>query len=467
MAVSQQFAAGALSAGGVSGEALADFRSGLRGHHFCPGEPGYEDGRAVWNGMVDKRPALIVRCAGVSDVLRTLTFARERRLPVAVRGGGHNVAGHAVCDGGVVIDFSHMKSIRVDPQRRTARAEPGVTWGEFDRETQAFGLATTGGLVSTTGIAGLTLGGGVGWLVRKHGLACDNLISADVITADGTFWTASAEQNADLFWALRGGGGNLGVVTSLKYRLHPVGPVVGGMLLHPIDDAKQVLAFYRDFAPTAPDDLTLYCGLLSAPDGAPVVALIGCYSGPPGSADAVLAPVRGFGSPIADLFQETSYCAMQSLLDAAFPAGMRYHWKSSFIDRLPAEAIDRIVEAAAAKTSPLSSVVLEYYGGAASRVPEDATAFPHRVPQFDLIISAQWADPAEDQTHVTWVRRTWESMRPFSSGRVYVNVIDEGEDRVREAFGVNYERLASLKSKYDPDNLFRFNQNVAPATVSG
>lgn len=301
--------------------------------------------------------------------------------------------------------------------------------GDFDRETQAFGLATTGGVVSTTGLAGLTLGGGVGWLVRKYGLTCDNLVSADVVTADGTFLTASAESNADLFWGLRGGGGNLGVVTSLKYQLNPVGPVVSAMLLHPVRDAAQVLAFYRDFIPTAPDELTLYCGLLTAPDGAPAVALIGCYGGSLESADAVLAQVRGLGSPVADLFQEMPYCAMQSLLDPAFPAGSRYRWKSAFMERLPFDAIDAIVEAAARKTSPSSAIVLEYYGGAAGRVPEDATAFPHRRPQFNLIISAGWADPREDHTHIEWVGHTWDSLRPYVSDCVYVNVIDQGEAR--------------------------------------
>ena len=452
-----------LLAAGVSGDALATLQSGLRGELLQPGSPGYDAARRIWNGMVDKRPGVIVRCAGVSDALLGVRFARETGAPIAVRGGGHNVAGNALCDGGVVLDMSAMRAVRVDPVRGTARAEPGVTWAAFDCETQAFGLATTGGVVSTTGIAGLTLGGGVGWLVRRHGLACDNLLSLDVITADGELRTASDETNPDLFWALRGGGSNVGVVTSLEYRLHPVGPqVMGGMLLHPLERAAEVVAFYRDFVPTAPDELTLYCALLSAPDGTPVVALVGCYSGPLEQAEAVLAPVRSFGAPIADLFAPLPYVQMQSILDAAFPFGMRYRWRSTFLERLPSEAIDVLSSAAATRPSPLSALMLEYYGDAPGRLAEDATAFPHRAPQLNLVISAQWGDPARDDENEAWLRRTLDEIRPFASGRVYANVIDRGEGRVHEAFGTNYERLLALKRRWDPDNRFRFNTNIDP-----
>jgi FAD/FMN-containing dehydrogenase len=461
VATSEQSAT--LLAAGISRETLADLEGGLRGALLRPDSPGYDDARRLWNGMVDKHPAVIVRCAGVSDALRAVRFARDVGAPIAIRGGGHNVAGNALCDGGVVVDLSAMRSVHVDPGMRTARAEPGATWGLFDRETQAFGLASTGGVISTTGIAGLTLGGGVGWLVRKHGLACDNLVSVDVITADGELRTASDEQNQDLFWALRGSGSNLGIVTSLEYRLHPVGPlVVGGMVLHPLDKAAEVVSFYRDFAPVAPEDLTLYCGFLSTPDGMPVVGLVGCYSGSPDDADGVLAPVRGFGTPVADLFAPRPYCEMQSMLDAAFPQGMRYRWRSTFLERLPAEAIEAIASAAAARPSPLSAVMLEHYGDAPARLAEDATAFPHRAPQFNLVISAEWAEPADDDLNEQWLRAALDAVRPYSSGRVYLNALDRGENRIREAYGPNYDRLLMLKRQWDPDNVFRFNTNIDP-----
>ncbi|SNR50444.1 FAD-binding oxidoreductase [Blastococcus mobilis] len=456
---------GSMLASGLSGELIEAFRAEHRGDCFTPSDDAYDARRALWNGMVDKRPALIARCAGVADVLRTLTLARDAGLPLAVRGGGHNVAGLALCDGAVVADLSAMRSVRVDPKNRKVRAEAGVLWGELDRETQAFGLATTGGIVSTTGIAGLTLGGGVGWLARKYGHSCDNLVSVDVVTPDGVLRTASAEDHADLFWGMRGGGGNLGIATSLEYRLHPVGPtVVGGMILHPADRAADVLRFYREFIPAAPEELGLYCGLLSAPDGTPVVALIGCYHGPLDDAEAVLAPVRSFGTPIVDMFQQRPYVEMQSLLDAAFPAGARYRWRSSFLRDLADGAVDAIVEAAASRTSPFSAIVLEWYGGAPNRVSEDATAFPHREPQFDLIVSAMWMDPGEDDLHTDWVRRVWGDLAPYGSGRVYSNVVDRGEEgRVREAYGAGFSRLRELKERYDPDNMLRYNHNVATA----
>jgi hypothetical protein len=443
--------------------AVQDFRASVRGELLRPSDAGFDTARKVWNGMVDKTPALILRCAGVSDVMTAVDFARSNDLLVAVRGGGHNVGGSAVCDRGLVIDLSRMKGVRVDPARRTARAEGGVTWGEFDRETQAFGLASTGGTVSTTGIAGLTLGGGVGWLVRKHGLACDNLLSVDIVTADGQLRTASASENEDLFWGLRGGGGNFGVVTSLEYRLHPVGPVLGGMVLYPQANARDVLRFYREFTRTAPEELTAYCGFLTAPDGNPVVGVIACYSGPLETGEAVVRPLREFGTPAADLIQPMAYSQMNTLLDAAFPSGSQNYWKADFLKELSDDAIDVLVTQAGKMTSPLSAMVVEYYGGAASRVDEAATAFPHRQAQYDLIIAAQWANPMESDQHIQWVRETSEAAQPFASGRVYVNALGvEGEERVREAYGANYDRLVALKNTYDPTNLFRLNQNIKP-----
>ncbi|MGY1608465.1 MULTISPECIES: FAD-binding oxidoreductase [unclassified Geodermatophilus] len=456
---------GSMLASGLSGDMLEVFRAEHRGECFTPSDDGFDARRALWNGMVDKRPALIARCAGVADVLRTVALARDAGLPLAVRGGGHNVAGLAMCDGGVVADLSAMRAIRVDPQNRTARAEGGVLWGDLDRETQTFGLATTGGIVSTTGIAGLTLGGGVGWLARKYGHSCDNLVSVDVVTPDGVLRTASADDHPELFWGMRGGGANLGIATSLEFRLHPVGPtIVGGMILHAAEYATDVLRFYREFIPTAPEELGLYCGLLSAPDGTPVVALIGCYHGALEEAEAVLAPVRSFGRPIADMFQQRPYVEMQSLLDAAFPAGARYRWRSSFLQEVSDGVVEEMVEAAASRTSPFSAIVLEWYGGAPNRVPEGATAFPHREPQFDLIVSAMWMDPSEDDMHTAWVRQVWDGLAPFGSGRVYSNVVDRGEEnRIREAYGSGFARLRELKARYDPDNMLRYNHNVAEA----
>jgi FAD binding domain/Berberine and berberine like len=443
--------------------AVQALSAGVRGEVLRPGSSGFEAARKVWNGMIDKTPAVIVRCAGVSDVISAVNFARDNDLVVAVRGGGHNVTGNATCDRGLVIDLSPMKAVRVDHDRRTARAEGGVTWEEFNRETQAFGLATTGGVVSTTGIAGLTLGGGVGWLVRKHGMSSDNVLSADIVTADGRLRTASENENEDLFWALRGGGGNFGVVTSLEYRLHPVGPVLGGMVLHQQSDAKAVLGFYRDFTRTAPDELTTYCGFLTTPDGVPVVGMIPCYCGPLEEGEAVLRPLRDFGTPIADLVQPMGYCDMNTLLDAAFPAGMQNYWKSGFVEDLSDAAIDVLVDRAARMTSPRSALIIEYYGGAASRVGEDATAFPHRQAQYDVVITAQWADPTESDLHSGWARETWEALQPFGSGRVYVNTLGvEGDERVREAYGANYDRLVQVKNTYDPTNFFRLNQNIKP-----
>jgi FAD/FMN-containing dehydrogenase len=453
-----------VTAGGLALDEMAiqGFAAGFHGELFRPGDGGFDDARRVWNGMIDRTPALIARCAGVADVVAAVNFAREQQLLVAVRGGGHNVSGNAVCDRGLVIDLSRMRGIRVDPARRTARVEGGATWGDLDREAQAFGLATTGGIISTTGVGGLTLGGGVGWLVRKHGLACDNLLSVDVVTADGRLVTASDAEHADLFWGIRGGGGNFGVVTSLEFRLHPVGPVLGGMVLHPREAAPAVLRFYREFTQRAPEELTTYCGLLTAPDGVPVVALIACYSGSPEEGERVLRPLREFGSPVADLIGPMPYRQMQGLLDAGFPKGLRNYWKGNFLRELPDEAIDRIVARAAEMASPLSAVVLEYYGGAASRVDEGATAFPHRRAMYDLVIIAQWADPAEDERHAAWARETAAALEPYASG-VYVNLLGtEGDERVRAAYGANYERLATLKARYDPANLFRMNQNIRP-----
>jgi FAD/FMN-containing dehydrogenase len=416
--------------------------------------------------MIDRSPALIARCAGAADVVNAVNLARDLNLLVAVRGGGHSAAGNGVCDRGLVIDLSPMKGIRVDPARRTARAEPGVTWGEFDRETQAFGLATTGGIVSTTGIAGLTLGGGIGWLMRTHGLTCDNLLSVDIVTADGHLQTASAEENADLFWAVRGGGGNFGVVTSFEYQLHPVGPLVlAGLLVWPRPMARDVLRLYRDFTRTAPENASAYAALGTAPDGVPIVAVIPFVHGPIEDGERLLKPVRDFGPPVADLVQPMPYTTCQQMLDAMNPPGNRVYWKSAVLRDLDDDALDTVIEHAATTPSPLSPAILEFYGGATNRVGVQETAYPLRDAVYALNAVSTWTDPSQDEANIRWSRGLWEAMRPFSPGSVYVNFVglDEGDDRVRAAYGPNYGRLAHLKARYDPTNLFRLNQNIPPA----
>jgi hypothetical protein len=446
--------------------AAQSLQASVRGQVLRPGEEGFDAARHVWNGMIDRTPALIVRCAGAADVITSIAFARDHNLPLAVRGGGHSAAGNGVCDGGLVLDLSGMKGIRVDPARRTVRAEPGLTWAEFDRETQAFGLATTGGVVSSTGVAGLTLGGGIGWLMRTHGLTCDNLLSVDLVTADGQLRTASTEENADLFWAVRGGGGNFGVATSFEYRLHPVGPtVLGGLLIWPRTLAKDVLRLYRDFTQMAPENASAYAALGTSPDGVPIVVVIPFYNGAIADGEKLLKPLRDFGPPVADLVQPMPYTALQQILDPLNPPGNRVYWKSAVLEHLDDDALDTILEHAAATPSPLSAAIIEFYGGAANRVGAQETAYPHRDATFALNAVAAWTDPSQDEANVRWSRGLWEAMRPFSPGSVYVNFLglDEGEDRVRAAYGPNYDRLAQIKARYDPHNLFRINQNVKPA----
>jgi FAD/FMN-containing dehydrogenase len=416
----------------------------------------------------------------VSDVVAAVRFARERDLLVAVRGGGHGVGGHAVCDGGLVIDLSPMKLVEVDPSRRTARAEAGVLWGEFDRATQAFGLATTGGVVTHTGIAGLTLGGGIGWLMRKHGATVDNLLSAQLVTAEGRIVTASPEQHPDLFWSLRGGGGNFGIVTSFEYRLHRVGPLVlAGPIFHLLDDATELLRFYRDFIADAPDELTTIFNLRRAPPlpllpaevhGRPVAIVVVCYAGPPRDGEIIIRPLRAFGSPLVDGIEARPYTELQAMFDATVPHGWHYYWKSSELPPLSDGAIDTLAENAAAQTSPLSYCITFQLGGAVGRVGADDTAFSQRDAAHNVNINAVWKeDDPEPERHVEWARRFHTALEPFACDRVYVNFLgDEGASRVRSAYGEQkYERLATLKEKWDPSNFFRHNQNIAPRSATG
>ncbi len=443
---------------------VEEFQGGLRGPLLRPESDGYEAARKLWNGMFDRRPALIARCAGTADVIRAVNFARDHRLHVAVRGGGHSFPGHSICDGGLLIDLSAMKGIRVDPAARRAQAQPGVKWIDFDHETQAFGLATSGGTVSDTGIAGLTLGGGLGWLSSKHGLTVDNLTSADIVTADGRLVTANAAENPDLFWALRGGGGNFGIVTSFEYQLHAVGPmVVGGMVLYPLSQAKEVLRFYRDFTKTAPDELTIYAGFVTPPGGETVVALICCYCGPLGEGEEAVRPFKSLGTPVHDALGPLPFVAQQQIFDAGFPTGSNYYAKAASLGDLTDEAIEILIEYAATMPSPLSGMVIQTVFGAASRVAPDATAFRPRAFPYAPIIVSQWLDPAQTAENVAWARDCWGALQPFAGG-VYVNDLGENdEDRVPAAYGANYQRLAALKKKYDPDNFFRLNPNIKPA----
>jgi FAD/FMN-containing dehydrogenase len=443
--------------------ALESLRAGMRGQVLGPADAGYETARKVHNGMIDKRPAVIARCTGVADVMTALAFGIDQRLPVAVRGGGHNVAGKAVCDDGIVIDLSSMKGMRVDPAARVARAQAGLTWGEFDRETQAFGLATTGGAVSTTGIAGLTLGGGIGWLQRMYGLTCDNLLSADVVTADGRLLTASATDNADLFWGLRGGGGNFGIVTSFDYQLHEIGPVLAGPAVYPFSAATSVFRFYRDYTASAPDDVFLEFGMATLPDGQRVIMLFAVYVGPPEAGEAVVQPIREFGSPLEVAIVPMSYCDVQRAYDGDFPFGLLNYWKSSNLRELSDDAIDTMIAFMETAPSDRPMVIIDQFGGAVARVPNDATAFGHRDAAYDLIIAAIWSDPSEQEAHIDWARRFWDAMQPYASGDVYVNYLsEEGDERVRAAYGHHYARLVELKRRYDPQNVFQHNQNITP-----
>jgi FAD/FMN-containing dehydrogenase len=445
---------------------LDDLRAQLRGAVVTADDPDYDVVRRVWNGFIDKRPALFARCATPEDVITAVTFAREHDLEVAVRGGGHNVAGKALCDGGIVIDCSPMKGIEVDRSACTARVHSGVVWGELDRETQAHGLATAGGIVSTTGIAGLTLGGGFGWLMRRHGLSCDNVASIDVVTADGVPVAASETENSELFWAMRGAGANFAIATSITYRLHPVGPLVtGGLILFTWEQARDVFRFYRDTTREAPDELTMYAAMLHTPEGQRIAALAACHAGPIERGEAALAPVKAFGSPVADLLGPLPFVDQQQLLDPTVPKGDLYYEKASFIDELNDDAIDVMIDRYEQSPSPRSMVLVEHHGGAIRDQVPDATAFPHRAPEYNLVLPGIWTDRRESDDNIAWVRASWDAMTPFTSEAVYVNYMsdDETDERVRAAYGASYPRLALLKAKYDPTNVFHLNQNIRPA----
>jgi FAD/FMN-containing dehydrogenase len=441
---------------------------GFAGSLLRPKDEEFDEARRVYNGLVDKRPGLIARCHGEADIVTAVNFGREAGLEISVRGGGHSVAGTCATEGGLMIDLSALKGIYVDPDSRTARVQPGVIWGELNRETQLHGLAVTGGVISTTGVAGLTLGGGLGWLMPKFGLATDNLLSARVVTAAGETVTASPAENADLFWALRGGGGNFGIVSSFEFRLHEVGPLItGGLVAHPFDAAEEFLRFYREFAAGSSDDLMTFAGVGHAPDGsgAKLALCVACHLGSPEQADKDLDPLRQFGSPLLVDLGPMPYAVLNSLLDAGYPPGSLNYWKSGFLSELSDGAIDVTLERFAVCPSPMTAILLEHFHGEVTRVPTDATAVQHRDPSHNFAITSVWTDPAATEENVAWTRETFEAMAPFLTGRRYLNYFsddDTGEESAREAYGPNYERLVEVKTAYDPANLFRRNANVPP-----
>jgi FAD/FMN-containing dehydrogenase len=437
----------------------------IKGSILQPGDADYDNARKVWNGMIDRKPALIAQCTDADDISECVKFARKQNMIVSVRGGGHNVAGNAVCEGGLMIDLSRMKEIKVDVTNKTATAEPGVILREFDAATIQHGLATTGGTVSDTGLAGLTLGGGIGWLMGRFGTTCDNLLGAEMILANGEKVIADKDNNTDLYWAIRGGGGNFGIVSKFKYQLHTFGPnVVGGMILYPMDQAKAVLQFYREFARNAPDELMAYSGFIVTPDGLPVTMVFPAWLGNAKDAEKNLAPLRSFGTPIADMVTEMPYTALQSALDAAAPAGIRRYWKSGYFTELSDELLDIIIKNISVRPSPLSPFLFFHIRGAAARMDADATAFGHREDHWDSDIISQWLEAADDEKNISWTRNFWNEIRPFTKG-VYVNHLsgDDEDARVKDAYGGNYERLRTIKKKYDPDNFFRMNNNIKPA----
>ena len=459
----------------LSSATIDALRGRLRGALCLPGEPGYEQARTIWNAMIDRRPALVVRAAGAGDVVQAVDLARTYGLLVSMRGGGHNIAGNAVCDQGLLIDLSPMKSIRIDPHGSTARVEPGVTLGEFDREAQTFGLATPLGINSTTGVAGLTLGGGFGWLSRKHGLTVDNLLGADVVTADGKLVHANDRDNPDLFWAIRGGGGNFGVVTSFEFELHPVGPeVLAGLIVHPFSRARELLEGYRQFVADAPEELTVWVVMRKAPPlpfvpqefhGKEVLIFALCYTGDLEKGKKAVAPLQALGKPIADVVGPTPFAGWQTAFDPLLTPGARNYWKSHDFVTLSDGAINTMLDFVGRLPSPECEVFVGNLGQAVNRVPVDATAYPHRDVEFVLNVHTRWSDAAQDQECVGWARQLFDKMTPYATGGVYVNFMPEDESQrvPAGAYGPNYERLAKLKGKYDPANLFRQNQNIVPA----
>jgi FAD/FMN-containing dehydrogenase len=450
----------------IDADRVDAFSVSISGTVLQPGEDHYEAARRVHNGLIDKRPALIARCRGAADVSAAVGLARETGLEISIRGGGHNIAGRSVTDGGLMIDLAEMKGMYVDPEARTIRAQGGAIWSEFNRETAVHGLAVTGGAISTTGIAGLTLGGGLGWLMGIHGLAADNLLSAELVNADGAVLNVTAESDPDLFWALRGGGGNFGVATSLEYRLHPLSEVVGGLVAHPFEAARDVLRFYREFTQSVPDELTVFGGLVYAPGSSDLrlAALVVCHAGPAEQAQKDLAPLREFGQPLMVELGPMPYAVMNTLLDDGFPRGALNYWKSSFVESLDDELIDLAIERFETTPSPLNAILFEHFHGAVTRVGVSDTAVPHREVGYNLLMPSVWLEAADTEANIAWTRATFDLFSPYFAERRWLNYFsdDDGTDAVRAAYGPNYDRLVELKRRYDPENAFRLNHNIDP-----
>ena len=456
-------------------ETFEDLKKRLRGPVLLAGDAGYDESRSVWNGMIDRHPAAIVRCLGVADVIAGVQFAREHDLLLCIKGGGHNIAGLAAADGALMLDMSLMHGVWVDPRAKVAHAQAGCLLGDVDRETQVHGLATVLGFVSLTGIAGLTLGGGFGYLTRRWGWTADNVLGMDLVTADGRPVRASDEENPDLFWGLRGGGGNFGVVTGIEYALHPVGPqVVGGVVAWPASEAREVLALYRTLAEEAPPELTLVAMMRPAPPapwlpkemhGKPIVALLACHSGDPEEGEKAVSPIKSFGKPIGDILVRRPYTQLQSLLDGTQPRGRRYYWKSEYLPRIEPALCDTAIEQAARIRSPHSAVVLFQIGGALNQLADEHSPAGNRDARYVLNIAGSWEQPGDDATNVEWARQAWNELKSFSTGGNYVNfqTQDEGPERVEAALGKGLKRLAEIKTRWDPQNVFRANRNINPA----
>ena len=452
----------------IDRSALSPLEQSFSGRLLLPGDDGYETARRVHNGMIDRRPSIIARCSGTADVVHALDFAIRHDLGIAVRGGGHNVAGRAVIDDGMMIDLSPMKGIDVDPRARGVRVQAGVTWGEFNRETQLHGLATTGGAVSSTGVSGLTLGGGFGFLMGKHGFTIDNLSSVEVVTAEGRILRASKEENSELLWGLRGGGGNFGVATSFEFMLHAIGPVVnGGMIAFPIDRSKDMLRFYRELTRAAPDELTVAAGLTHSGDGSgqQLAAMLVCHCGPADEAAAALHPIKAFGTPVVDRLGPLSYTSLNQMLDSTFPKLALNYWKTCFLGELNDDVITVLREQFARSASPMNKLILEHFHGAALQPKPTDTAFPHRDPGYGVLIIAQWSDPKDNARNIAWAKETFAALEPFARNAAYSNYLadDEPLTGVKRAFAENFPRLQKLKDRYDPGNLFRNNQNIPPS----
>jgi len=460
----------------LASDAVEELRAKFSGPIFTPSDEGYDDARSIWNAMIDKRPGAVARCTGTADIIEALNFARDAGVPISTRAGGHNIGGTSLCDDGIVVDLSHLKGIHVDLPNETVRVQPGVLLGDIDRETQAFGRVVPAGFVSQTGLSGLTLGGGFGWLTRKWGLTSDHLISADVVTANGDLVRASENENADLFWGLRGGGGNFGIVASYEYKMRKHGPtVMAGLVAHPMDRANDVISFYREFSEAASDDLTSVLLLRVAPaapflpteiHGKPVALIIVCHSGPLDEAEKAVRPLKEFGSPVADTIEPKPFAVHQAALDATQPPGRYYYWKSDYMSGVTAAAQETILESTSDFPSPESALLVFQLGGAAARIEDGISAAAHRDAPYVLNAASSCIDPDKIDACRTWARDTWSAMRPHSTGGAYVNFLteDEGDDRTLEAYGKEkYDRLAALKTKYDPANFFRVNRNITPA----